>query len=154
MLRWCWTWFLVAVATFGVNTLGAGGRASAEADAGGRCVIFFEGNDCTKGRSSCCTDAGKGMRGCWDNDEARSMKLYGPSGTVITVFDHPAGSTSDDYFVFTKGVDDPVCVGSFENAGGILAATPHRWFYSGGNGLDGKVSTFRWSDPRHAPAQR
>ena len=39
-------------------------------------------------------------------------------------------------------------------AGGILAATPHRWFYSGGNGLDGKVSTFRWSDPRHAPAQR
>ena len=30
--------------------------------------------------------------------------------------------------------------------------TRSSWFYSGGNGLDGKVSTFRWYDPRQIDA--
>ncbi len=35
-----------------------------------RCVIFFEGADCdpVKSRSSCCTEAGVDMAGCWTND--------------------------------------------------------------------------------------
>ena len=76
------------------------------------------------------------------------MEVHGPVGTTITVFDSPKYSTSDDYFVLTKGAADPVCVGSFENARKSLGNSQHRWFYSGGNGLDGKVSSFIWADPR------
>jgi hypothetical protein len=110
------------------------------------CVIFYEGNGCTQSRSSCCTEAGPGMNGCWSNDEARSMEVVGPSGTVVSVFDSPSGRTNDDYFVLEKTDDNDVCVSSFENP--TLSGGDGRWFYSGGNGLDGKVSTFRWHDPR------
>ena len=69
-----------------------------------RCVIFYEGKNCdpTQGRSSCCTEAGAEMAGCWENDEARSMKIYGGPDTVITAFDDPKGGTHDDYFVLQK----------------------------------------------------
>lgn len=120
-----------------------------------RCVIFFEAADCnpSHGRSSCCTEAGEEMAGCWTNDEARSMKVYGGPGTVITAFDNPGAETQDDYFVLRKSDSKPLCVGSFDRARGRFDP-PSRssWFYSGGNGLDGKVSTFRWYDPRQVDA--
>lgn len=147
MKRW-WVLTLATTATILGNALGADYGAHARLADEARCVIFFEGNDCTAERSSCCTQAGPRMRGCWENDEARSMKLHGPAGTLVTIFDHPKAATSDDYLVVVKEVDGPICIGSFEHAAQLLAGTPHQWFYSGGNGLDGKVSTFRWSDPR------
>ncbi len=124
-----------------------GSTAQAEDKA---CVIFFEGNRCSVGfdRSSCCTAPDARMRGCWKNDEARSMKVYGPAGTIVSVFDSPQATTDDDYFVLIKGTDEPVCVGSFEYPHKTLEGSENVWFYSGGNGLDGKVSTFRWTDPR------
>ncbi len=115
---------------------------------GGKCVVLYEGNDCTEDHSSCCTDAGPKLKGCWRNDEARSMMVYGPADTVITVFDDKKASTRRDYFVLIKGDDAPVCVGSFNNPSVSLGNSKHSWFYSGGKGLDGKVSTFEWSDPR------
>ena len=150
MVKRCWILALMAASISLGNGLGTGGQALARLDDEARCVIFYEGNDCTKDRSSCCTAAGPGMKGCWDNDEARSMKLHGPAGTQIAVFDHPRGETSDDYFVITKAVDEPVCVGSFDHSAQLMSGSRHAWFYSGGNGLDGKVSTFRWHDPRKA----
>jgi hypothetical protein len=89
------------------------------------------------------------MEGCWTNDEARSMKIYGGPGTVLTAFDDPDGRTLDDYFVILKQDDRPVCVGSFDDPE-RRTSQPRRsiWFYSGGDGLDGKISTFRWADPR------
>lgn len=115
---------------------------------GSRCVVFYEGNDLTQNQSSCCTSVGSRMAGCWSNDEARSMKVYGPAGTTITVFDSPSGSTGDDYFVLEKCDGNPVTVGSFENPSGRVGGGCWSYFYSGGNGLDGKVSTSRWYDPR------
>jgi hypothetical protein len=116
-----------------------------------RCVIFYEGKNCdpTQGRSSCCTESGPEMSGCWTNDEARSMKIYGGPDTTITAFDDPQGGTHDDYFVLQKQDLRPVCVGSFDEPDS-RAHPPQKstWFYSGGDGLDGKVSTFRWTDPR------
>ena len=120
-----------------------------------RCVIFFEASDCNPlhGRSSCCTEAGREMSGCWTNDEARSMKVYGGPGTVITAFDHAEAGTQDDYFVLRKRDSKPLCVGSFDRARGRFdPPSRSEWFYSGGNGLDGKVSTFRWHDPRQLEA--
>ena len=120
-----------------------------------RCVIFFEGTDCdpTQSRSSCCTEASSDMGGCWTNDEAQSMKVYGGPGTVVTAFDHPDAETQDDYFVLRKKDSNPICVGSFDQARGRFdPPTRSSWFYSGGNGLDGKVSTFRWYDPRQIDA--
>ena len=140
-------WMLAGVVLFSNDGLNAAQWVNGQPGSP-RCVIFFEGNDCTAERSSCCTLSGPRMRECWVNDEARSMKVHGPRGTVITVFDDPGASTRDDYFVVTKGVDDPICIGSFDHAGQLLAGSNHQWFYSGGNGLDGKVSTFRWIDPR------
>ncbi len=116
--------------------------------ANGPCVIFFEGNTCSQGRSSCCTIAGHKMDGCWKNDEARSIKVYGPPGTVVAVFDSPDASTADDYFVLEKHRPEPVCVSSLEVASVSLEGSGHTWFYSGGNGLEGKVSSMRWYDPR------
>jgi hypothetical protein len=135
-----------------VGVLVSAGVAASQSAPSGACVIFFEGNRCSPGfeRSSCCTEAGPYMRGCWTNDEARSMEVHGPAGTTISVFDSPKASTSDDYFVITKSDDEPVCVGSFEGARATLGETSNEWFYSGGNGLDGKVSTFTWSDPRES----
>jgi hypothetical protein len=75
--RW-WTLTLMAAAILLGNGLGADRPAIARLDAEARCVIFYEGNDCTQDRSSCCTEAGAAMHGCWENDEARSMKLHGP----------------------------------------------------------------------------
>jgi hypothetical protein len=120
-----------------------------------RCVIFFEGTDCDpdQGHSSCCTSAGEEMESCWTNDEARSMKVYGGESTVITVFDDSEGATHDDYFVLRKTDEQPICVGSFDAPRGRFdPPTPSTWFYSGGDGLDGKVSTFRWNDPRELEA--
>jgi hypothetical protein len=136
-----------------VAMLASAGVARSQSMPGGACVIFFEGNRCSPGfeRSSCCTEAGRYMRGCWTNDEARSMEIHGPAGTTISVFDSPNASTSDDYFVITKNDDQPVCVGSFDGARATLGETNNEWFYSGGNGLDGKVSTFTWTDPRQSP---
>ncbi len=149
--RW-WTLTLMAAGILLGNGLGSDRPAIARLDDEARCVIFYEGNDCTQDRSSCCTEAGAGMGGCWKNDEARSMKLHGPAGTLIAVFDDPKASTSDDYFVLTKEIDEPICVGSFDHSAQLLSGTRHHWFYSGGNGLDGKVSTFRWHDPRSPAA--
>lgn len=139
-----------AVVTAGVAAVLTAGGVRAQSSSSGACVIFFEEDNCSVGfdRSSCCTSAGPYLRGCWKNDEARSMEVHGPAGTTITVFDSPKAATEDDYFVLTKRTSDPVCVGSFESARPSLESTPHEWFYSGGNGLDGKVSTFTWSDPR------
>ncbi len=135
-----------------VAMLASAGVAHSQSPPDGACVIFFEGNRCSPGfdRSSCCTEAGPHMRGCWTNDEARSMEVHGPAGTTVSVFDSPKASTSDDYFVITKNDDQPLCVGSFESARATLGETSHQWFYSGGNGLDGKVSTFTWTDPRQS----
>ena len=133
---------LVAILTTGTAD------EEAEGDDVGRCVVLYEGNDCTEKHSSCCTLGGPKLKGCWRNDEARSMMVYGPSKTVLTVYDDKKGNTRKDYFVLIKGDDEPVCVGSFDNPSVSLGKTPHKWFYSGGKGLDGKVSTFTWSDPR------
>ena len=131
-----------------LTTGAADEEAKAEEDQGGRCVVLYEGNDCTDKHSSCCTTAGPKLKGCWRNDEARSMMVYGPSKTVLTVFDDKKANTRRDYFVLIKGDDEPVCVGSFDNPSVSLGKSSHKWFYSGGKGLDGKVSTFAWSDPR------
>jgi len=112
-----------------------------------RCVSFYEKSKLSRngGVSSCCTDeGGNSMKKCWNDDEARSMQVNGPKGTVITVFDSPDGETDDDYFVLEKLDDESVCVDSFER--GDVYGGKVRWRYSGGNGLDGKVSTYRWSD--------
>jgi len=114
---------------------------------GSRCVIFYEGNDLTQNHSSCCTNDGR-ITTCWSNDEARSMQVFGPAGTTITVFDSPGSSTSDDYFVLEKCDANPVTVGSFESPTDRVNGSCWSYFYSGGNGLDGKVSSFRWYDPR------
>jgi len=111
------------------------------------CVVFHEGNNCTQNRSSCCTNSGRMNAGCWSNDEARSMTVHGEAGTVVSVFDHSRGSTSDDSFVVIKGDDSPMCVTSFESPS-TSGGQASDWFYSGGNGLDGKVSYWSWTDPR------
>jgi hypothetical protein len=80
------------------------------------------------------------------NDEARSIELYGPQGTAVTVFDGRVYDESDDYSIIIKTDDDPVCISSFERV------TPNEWIQFRGyniwwdklNGIDGKVSSLRW----------
>jgi len=80
------------------------------------------------------------------NDEFVSVDFRGPAGTTVTVYDSYSFGQTDDFAIMIKTDDDPVCVVNFEEV------EPGRWYnyrgyqiwYSGGNGLDGKVSSLRW----------
>ena len=111
------------------------------------CVRFYGEYDFKGTPSSCCTNDGYKMSACHKNDWAKSMVVYGPAGTVITLFDNPNGATGDDFFVLKKLDDEPVRVDSFEGDPTITGGEVDK-FYSGGNGLDGKVSAFYWCDGR------
>lgn len=115
-------------------------------------AVLMRGNSGTQ-RVSC--TIGLTQSGFWNlkdesnchNDDARSINLMAPKkGTVITVYDSPSGSKSDDYMVIRikKDLDKVWNVSSFEGTVGVdeLDVTYHRV-----NGLDGKVSSVRVEVP-------
>lgn len=118
-------------------------------------IILYEGNNASQ-NIVCGLSAGISRNvnrrsfGC-ENDEARSAELVNtPANTTFRVFDSPSGSTSDDYFVLTvkkdlsEGFSTPYVVQSFEQSGSNGSVDS---FYSGGNGLDGKVSYIEVRSP-------
>lgn len=104
---------------------------------------FHEGNGCSQDWWQHTNGRNARVR---PNDEARSMDLRGSSGTIATVFDSPRAATTDDFAIIQKTDNRAVCVSTFENS------SPGKWvrhrgyliWYSGGNGLDGKVSYAKW----------
>ncbi len=80
--------------------------------------------------------------GC-DNDDAKSARFIDMrQGMVFRIYDDPNGTTNDDYTVITikRNFTNKV-LNKFEESIG----DDDDWtvIYSGGNGLDGKVSAFR-----------
>ena len=107
-------------------------------------IALYSENDC-KDNSVGLTDgtAGQLIQFTTDdrfqNDEARSLLFTKLSpGTIIRLFDHPAGDTSDDWveILVMQEVED-YCVTSFENSfeDTVISVT-----FSEVDGLDSKVS--------------
>lgn len=80
------------------------------------------------------------------NDKARSLSFEGPTGSIVSVFDSRNYGVKDDYAIIIKTDEEPVCVRTFERtpAGRWIADRGYVIFYSGGNNLDGKVSSIRF----------
>lgn len=105
-------------------------------------VSFFSGNDCTGKFLGSFDTQGRTIipRGTIQNDEARSMKIFGArSGVEIEIFDSPEGKTNDDWthIYIKRGLTD-FCVASFEHPS--FNWPEMRYDYHRDNGLDGKVS--------------
>ncbi len=74
------------------------------------------------------------------NDEARSMIVSADSGYLIKVYDSPDGKTNDDYArIWVESGVRSCLVPTFERSQSLCGGRVHVT-YSGGNGLDGKVS--------------
>lgn len=105
---------------------------------------FHEGHGCSQDWYS--HTNGRDDRSVSPNDEFKSLDFRGPAGTVVTVYDARGFAQTDDFAVMIKTDNSPACVWNFEEE------TPGKWYtyrgykiwYSGGNGLDGKVSSVRW----------
>lgn len=107
---------------------------------------LHEGNGCTQDRFVVINSVSiPALRRSW-NDEARSMDFRGSTGTYVTVYDSRDYAQTDDFAVIRKTDNDPVCISTFENdePGKWIEHRGYRIWYSGGNGLDGKVSSVRW----------
>jgi hypothetical protein len=119
-------------------------RARVQASLPSITVILWEGNWCTQDSRAVVADTPR-IRGGW-NDEARSLTFYGPAGSVVSVFDSDNYRTDDDFAIIIKTDDNPICVGSFQNfpAQQWGQRLGYSFFYSGGNGLDGKVTSVRF----------
>lgn len=92
----------------------------------------------------------KNMSGC-HNDDAKSLRIVAaPAGTVITVYDSPSGSQSDDYTVITvtNNIVHPLVVANLESNASTSHVTVRHHHH---NGLNGKVSSIRVSVPPVAP---
>jgi hypothetical protein len=80
------------------------------------------------------------------NDEARSVTLDGPAGAYFSAFDRSQFHLTDDYTIIRKSDGQPVCIVTFRQPE-IGRWVPYRGYdmwYSGGNGIDGKISSVRW----------
>jgi len=105
-------------------------------------IVFYEGNGGSQDIVHTTDDsAGQDFRPR-QNDEARSVKLLNVRrGCVISVFDAPNGSTTDDFCVIQVKRSSPeYTVGTFERSyedDDVLVS------YARKNGLDGKVSRIR-----------
>jgi hypothetical protein len=107
-------------------------------------IVFYEGNGGSQDIVHSTDDApGQDFRPR-QNDEARSVKLLNVrTRSVISVFDSPSGSTTDDFCVIQVKRSAPeYTVGTFERSYEdeyVLVS------YARKNGLDGKVSRIRIS---------
>ena len=86
------------------------------------------------------------------SDDKRSMTLYGPAGTVATVYDSDDWTLDDDYAIIVKKDNRELCVPTFENrpTNQWIDMGRYRMFYRYGGNLDGKVTSIRfgrwWSE--------
>jgi hypothetical protein len=105
-------------------------------------IVFYEGNGGSQDIVHSTDDApGQDFRPR-QNDEARSVKLLNVrTRSVISVFDSPSGSTTDDFCVIQVKRSAPeYTVGTFERSYEdeyVLVSYAHK------NGLDDKVSRIR-----------
>lgn len=105
-------------------------------------IVFYEGNNGTQNIVQTVEDIpGQNFRPV-QNDEIRSLKLYGVrAGCVIKVYDSPDGSTNDDFCIIeVKKVSPEYTVNTFERSyedDTVVVA------FIRNNGLDGKVSRIR-----------
>lgn len=113
-------------------------------------AVFYEGNNFT-GDILFTIDASMNRSinfknySQYDNDEARSIKFWNFSpGQVVRVFDSPSGSTNDDFtiFRFFTGVDTTEQASTFETN---FSSSDFTQTFMEDNGLDGKVSSVRFS---------
>jgi hypothetical protein len=119
-------------------------RAVVDDDPSPALAVLYEGNNgtqnivCTLNISFNRSVDFTSHSGC-DNDEARSMVLYGvPAGRVIRVYDSPSGNESDDWAqIRTKTFVTTTTINSFQTAvsNSLVQVIPVP-----NNGLDGKVS--------------
>jgi hypothetical protein len=105
---------------------------------------FHEGNGCTQDYWG--VTNGRDDGSVSPNDEARSMDLRGPTGTTFRVYDSRNFARTDDFSQIQKKDGNAVCVSSFEHSspGEWVSFRGYWLWYSGGNGLDGKVSSIQW----------
>jgi hypothetical protein len=105
-------------------------------------IVFYEGNGGSQDIVHTTNDApGQDFRPD-QNDEARSLKLLNARmGCIVSVFDSPSGSTTDDFCVIQVKRSSPeYSVATFERSYEdeyVLVS------YARKNGLDGKVSRIR-----------
>jgi hypothetical protein len=105
-------------------------------------IVFYEGNGGSQDIVHATDDApGQDFRPR-QNDEARSVKLLNArTGCIVSVFDSPGGSTTDDFCVIQVKRSSPeYSVDTFERSyedDYVLVS------YARKNGLDGKVSRIR-----------
>lgn len=116
-------------------------------------IKFWEGNNATQDQVGNTLDGDQDYNiNCKDhdegfsNDEARSMSLENiPGSSLIKVYDDPDANDEDDNTsIYVTGPIECIIVGTFEETrvyndecGGPNKAEVT---YSGGNGLDGKIS--------------
>ncbi|GLC25533.1 hypothetical protein [Roseisolibacter agri] len=83
------------------------------------------------------------------NDATRSLTITGPAGTCITLYDSPKGKTDDDFVIVIKTDDAKRSIGQLEitPVASWVRRTGLLLWYSGGNGLNGKVSSMRLHGP-------
>ncbi|NSL87675.1 hypothetical protein [Chitinophaga solisilvae] len=105
-------------------------------------IVFYEGNNGTQNIVQTVEDTpGQNFRPV-KNDEIRSMKLYGVrAGCVITVYDSPDGSTSDDFSIINvKRISPEYTVATFERSYEDEYVVVS---FIRNNGLDGKISRIK-----------
>jgi hypothetical protein len=118
-------------------------------------ALFYSNNDCPSESGAYLGMVSTSTSASWDlkdsnppvkNDQARSVTLENVSkGTVITVYDDPNGSTSDDYAVITATANiDSACISTFEQS---VTTSTYTMTYYKDNGLDGKVSRIQVQAP-------
>ncbi|SEW51466.1 hypothetical protein [Chitinophaga arvensicola] len=105
-------------------------------------IVFYEGNNGSQNIVQTVEDTpGQNFRPV-KNDEIRSCKLYGVRvGCVITLFDSPDGSMSDDFTIINvKRISPEYTVNTFERSYEDEYVVVS---YIRNNGLDGKVSRIK-----------
>jgi hypothetical protein len=105
-------------------------------------IVFYEGNNGSQNIVQTVEDTlGQNFQPV-QNDEIRSLKLYGVrAGCSITLYDAPNGATNDDFcIVQVKKMSPEYTVNTFERSyeDDIVVVS-----YIRNNGLDGKVSRIR-----------
>jgi len=122
-----------------------GDSLSPEPECRNRAVAFFEGNGCSQNMDGDFDLPDRSIGGCdlIGNDESRSMKLTGPipAGFRIDVADSCGDLCEDDWASIVLRDDIPSgeehCICGFQTD---LSTDDYEMKYSGGNGLDGKIS--------------
>ena len=109
-------------------------------------VVLYEGNGCDKEQDCRKTCYGyDSFENAW-NDEARSLCFVGPAGAAVTVYNKRDQALTGPYASIIKTDAEPVCVSTFElgTSGEWYDRRGYKIWYSGGDELDGSVSSIRF----------